>query len=100
MPEGTEINIAWISVSGTGDLGGIASGEYIESIKADGVDLLPSGLGGVLCDCCTNPVSLLHRANVTEAAADGEVAVAIKVSSGANDCGLEASIVLGYSLVR
>lgn len=79
MPEGTEINIAWISVSGTGDLGGIASGEYIESIKADGVDLLPSGLGGVLCDCCTNPVSFLHRANVTEAAADGEVAVATRM---------------------
>jgi hypothetical protein len=97
-PEGTLVDVAWLTVVGTGDLGAPAN-EYIASITADGSTVLGTTGSSVLCDCCAQAVPFVTRANLTAAAADGAVSVQIFMSSGADECGLAATATLGYSLV-
>lgn len=100
IPEGYNVSIAWVTIEAKGDLQGVDENEYISSVKADDVELLESGDCKIDCDCCAEPAMCLDRSPVTGVSYDGAVDVVITGSSAVDECGgLDATVVLGYSLV-
>ena len=100
IPEGYNVSVAWVSIEAKGDLQGRDEDEYISSVEADGVELLKSGDCMIECDCCSELAVCVDRAPVTESSYDGGVDVSITTSSAVAECGgLDATVVLGYSLV-
>lgn len=110
LPEGYNTSIAWVTVAAKGDLEGkedatgqllpAAAQEYIESVTADGVELLESGDCDIKCDCCTTAQMCLDRRPVTNQTYDGGVDVTLIASAAVGDCGgIDATVTLGYSLV-
>jgi hypothetical protein len=100
IPDGTYVDIAWLTVAVRGDLEGRAAGKYVESVTVDGAEQLESADDcAVQCDCCAAEQPCLTRVNITSAAAAGAFMVAIKGASAVDECaGLAATVTLGYSL--